>query len=51
MTLGTKKRNAIAHGRAGVQMTLGEYIDVDAFVAKAMMHVSTQCKEKLKLII
>ncbi len=46
-----EKRNAIAHGRSGVEMTLGEYIDVDVFVAKSMIHVSRQCKEKLKLMV
>lgn len=45
------KRNAIAHGRSGVEMTLGEYIDVDVFVAKSMINVSYQCKEKLKLMV
>lgn len=44
-----EKRNAIAHGRAGVVMTLGEYIEVDVFVAKAMTHVSQQCEDVLKL--
>jgi hypothetical protein len=46
-----EKRNKIAHGRAGVKMKLGEYIEVDAFVAKAMIHISNQCLDKLKLIV
>ena len=46
-----EKRNAIAHGRAGVDMTLGEYIEVDVFVAKSMLHISDQCKVKLSLIV
>jgi len=46
-----EKRNKIAHGRAGVDMTLGEYIEVDVFVAKAMSHVSNQCKDRLKLLV
>jgi hypothetical protein len=45
------KRNAIAHGRKGVTMKLGEYIDVDVFVAKTMTHISDQCRYKLKLVL
>ena len=46
-----EKRNAIAHGRASVKMTLGEYIKVEVFVAKSMAHVSDQCRDKLKVIL
>lgn len=46
-----EKRNLIAHGREGVQMTFGEFIDVEAFVVKSMIHISEQCREKLKLLL
>ena len=46
-----EKRNSIAHGRRGVQMTLIEYCEADAFVAKSMLHIAKQCDEKLKLIL
>jgi hypothetical protein len=46
-----ENRNAIAHGRAGVEMSLAEYIEVDVFVAKAMTFVSQQCKDKFKLLV
>jgi hypothetical protein len=45
------KRNAIAQGRAGVKMTLREYIEVDVFVAKSMLFLSGQCRERLKLLL
>lgn len=44
-------RNTIAHGRDGVSMTLQNYIDADVLVAKSMMNISDQCKDKLKLIV
>lgn len=46
-----ESRNKIAHGRAGVEMTLLEYIEVDVFVAQAMTFVSMQCRDKLKLMV
>jgi len=46
-----EKRNRIAHGRQGVRMLLGEYINVDVFISKCMRHVSEQCEASLKLIV
>ncbi len=46
-----EKRNAIAHGRNGVEMTLAEYIDVDVFVAKSMLFLSEQCQTSYKLVV
>ncbi len=46
-----EKRNAIAHGRAGVDMTLEEYIEVDAFVANAMLHLSDECLKKFRILL
>jgi hypothetical protein len=46
-----EKRNAIAHGRKGVKMTLGEYVDVDAFVAQRMVQIASECADKLKIIL
>lgn len=46
-----ENRNAIAHGRSGISMTLQDYIDLDVLVAKAMTYVSRQCEEKLKVLV
>lgn len=46
-----KKRNKIAHGIEGVAMTLGEYVRVEVFVAKTIILVGEQCRDKLKLIV
>lgn len=46
-----EKRNAVAHGRAHPTMTLAEYIDVDFFVTKTMLHITRECREKLKLVV
>lgn len=45
------KRNIVAHGRAGVEIRFKEYLDVDAYVTKSMVHLATQCQEKQKLIV
>lgn len=44
-------RNAIAHGRKGVKMPLAEYIEVEVFAAKCMLHLSNECREKMKCIV
>ena len=44
-------RNAIAHGRKGVEMSLMEYVDAEVFVIKSMFHVAQECQEKHYLII
>ena len=46
-----KQRNAIVHGRGGVEMTLREYFEVEAFAAKTMLHISEQCFELLKIAL
>jgi hypothetical protein len=46
-----EKRNAIAHGRSGVVMTLAEYIEVEIFVARTLTFISDQCREKMKLVV
>jgi hypothetical protein len=46
-----EKRNCVAHGRAGVKMTLREYLDLEAGAVEAMLYVSRQCGEKLKLLV
>ena len=45
------KRNTVAHGRAGVTISLKEYLDVDAYVTRSMVHLATQCQDKQKLIV
>jgi len=45
------RRNIVAHGRAGVAIQFKEYLDVDAYVTKAMVHLAAQCQEKQKLIV
>lgn len=46
-----ESRNAIAHGRKQVTMTLAEYAEVEVFVYLAMAHVAEQCFEKHKLLV
>ena len=46
-----KKRNAIAHGRNRVEMALSEYIEVEVFLAKSLLHVAKECEEKLGVLI
>ncbi len=46
-----EKRNAVAHGRKGVEMNLADYIAADVFIAQCMTHIHHQCREKLKLHI
>ncbi len=46
-----ESRNAIAHGRKDVTISLKEYVDVQIFAVKSMLFVFEQCKEKFDLII
>jgi len=46
-----EKRNAIAHGRSRVEMALSEYIEVEVFLAKSLLHVAKECEEKLGVLI
>lgn len=45
------QRNDIAHGRAKVNMALSEYVEVEIFVYRAMIHVADQCLAKHKLLV
>jgi hypothetical protein len=45
------KRNAIAHGRAGVEITLKDYLDLDAFVTRSMLHLASECRKTQRLIV
>ena len=46
-----EKRNAIAHGRLNVEMTLAEYVDADVLVFRSVTHLADQCREQQKLIV
>lgn len=43
-------RNRIAHGRA-VDLSLGEYLEADAYVTRSMLHLADQCQTKQLLTI
>lgn len=45
------KRNAIAHGRVQVLMTLHEYFEVETYVFHAASHIAEECRTKLKIVI
>lgn len=45
------KRNAIAHGRASIEMTLAEYVEADVFVYRSIGHLAEQCRGRQKLIV
>lgn len=45
------RRNAIAHGRKRITMTLAEYLEADVFAYHAMTNVARQCLEKHKLLV
>jgi hypothetical protein len=32
-------------------MSLKEYVDVEVFVTQSILHIATQCNEKLRLIV
>jgi len=42
-------RNQIAHGRAGVKMTVAEYRDAEYHVIACMRHLGDECKNKYRL--
>jgi hypothetical protein len=46
-----EKRNAIAHGRALVEMKLDEFCHAEILVTESIRWVTGSCKEKLGLII
>jgi len=46
-----KKRNAIAHGRALVEISLAEYCRADAFVLALVEHMAEQCVRRYKIAI
>lgn len=46
-----EKRNAIAHGRQAVEMTLGQYAEVEAFLYRCVTHLATECRTKFKVIV
>lgn len=46
-----EKRNAIAHGRNRVEMTLGYYCTAELFVVETIRTVAQQCLDKLKIIL
>jgi hypothetical protein len=46
-----EKRNAIAHGRKIVELTLREYCDIEIYSIKVVSHYEEQCKRKLRIII
>lgn len=43
------KRNAIAHGRESVDVSLAEFCEAEAFVLSMVMHMSLVCEEKYNL--
>ena len=45
------KRNAIAHGRRAVEMTIAEYVEADVFVYRSVTHLAQQCRERQELIV
>ncbi|NLL02604.1 MAG: hypothetical protein GX265_06285 [Mollicutes bacterium] len=44
-------RNAIAHGRKIVELTLKDYCDVETYSIKVVSHYEEECKQKMRLII
>lgn len=46
-----EQRNAIAHGRARVDVTLAAYCEAEAFVLALVMHLSAVCEKKYKLAV
>jgi hypothetical protein len=42
-----EKRNAIAHGRASVEMSLGDYCTAELFVIETIRAIEQQCLDKL----
>lgn len=46
-----EKRNAIAHGRRDIEMTLAEYVEADVFVYTSIAYLAEQCRTKHMLIV
>jgi hypothetical protein len=44
-----EQRNALAHGRSLVEVTLGDYCKAEAFALALIVHLSTVCKERYSL--
>jgi hypothetical protein len=44
-----EQRNAIAHGRSPVDVTLGDYCKAEAFALSLFMHLSSVCNERYAL--
>lgn len=44
-----EKRNAIVHGRQGIPMTLSEYMEVEAHLIEAVLHLIQECADKYRL--
>jgi hypothetical protein len=44
-----EQRNSIAHGRSLVEVSLGDYCKVEAFVLALVIHLSSACKERYAL--
>lgn len=44
-----EQRNALAHGRSSVTVTLGDYYRAEAFVLSLVLHLSSVCKERYAL--
>ena len=45
------KRNAIAHGRELIEVSLGDYCKADAYVLALVSHMSSVCRSKYKLAV
>lgn len=45
------KRNVIAHGRGTINVTLGDYLAVEALVLKSVVQVVQECESKLRVTI
>jgi len=46
-----EQRNAVAHGRARVDVTLAAYCEAEAFVLALVIHLSSICRQKYKLAV
>lgn len=44
-----EQRNALAHGRSPVTVSLGDYCKAEAFVLALVLHLSSACMERYKL--
>jgi len=44
-----EKRNALAHGRSSIEVTLSEYCKAEAFALNLFLHLSNVCYERYAL--